>query len=76
MKKILVLISLVFLVNSLYAQQQEYELGSSFMARYNQQTGFFDLSDPETLNMVVSLWGFVKYPGRYLVPINTLQSYF
>lgn len=21
--------------------------------------------------MVVSLWGFVKYPGRYLVPVNT-----
>lgn len=71
MKKVFLFGLFVLLFNnSAYSQQQEYELGSS-LTRFNQSTGFFDLSDPESLNMVVSLWGWVKYPGRYLVPINT-----
>ncbi len=61
------------LVTAVTAQIKDYELGSKSL-RFNQQTGFYDLSDPETVNIKVSVWGWVRYPGKYLVPINTTVS--
>jgi protein involved in polysaccharide export with SLBB domain len=44
-----------------------------------QQGGFFDCSDPSSLNIKVSVWGYVRYPGRYIIPVyskvNDLLSY-
>jgi SLBB domain len=31
----------------------------------------YDLSNPEGVNIEVNLWGFVTYPGRYIVPLKT-----
>lgn len=31
----------------------------------------YDLSDPQGVNIEVNLWGFIRYPGRYIVPIRT-----
>lgn len=31
----------------------------------------YDLSDPQGVNIEVSVWGFVRFPGRYIVPIKT-----
>lgn len=56
--------------SNLSAQAKDYELGSSPMLnRFTQQTGYFDLSDPESVNIKVSIWGFVRYPGKYIIPI-------
>lgn len=45
----------------------------------NDNAALYDLSDPLGINMEVNLWGFVKFPGRYRVPIKTtfldLMSY-
>ena len=42
------------------------------------QGGLFDYSDPETINITVQVWGYVKYPGQYIIPgyssINNLLS--
>lgn len=39
----------------------------------------YNLSDPYGPNIEVNLWGFVRYPGRYIIPVNTkftdLMSY-
>ena len=39
----------------------------------------YDLSNPEGVNIEVNLWGFVRLPGRYIVPVKTtfmdLMSY-
>ncbi len=37
----------------------------------NNSAAVFDLSDPTGVNMEVNLWGYVRYPGRYRVPIGT-----
>ena len=55
----------------LNAQTEGYKLGADVLGRYNSQSGFFDLSDPDAINIKVSVWGFVRYPGKYLVPIYT-----
>jgi hypothetical protein len=58
-----------------YGQAKDYELGADVMSmRMNQQSGYFNLSDPESVNILVNVWGWVKYPGRYKVPIYTTAS--
>ncbi len=71
MKSILAFITVLFIVSNTYSQIKDYELGSSMLQRYNQQSGYFDLSDPESVNIKVAVWGFVKYPGKYIVPVYT-----
>lgn len=57
---------------SLSAQVKDYELGTDVLGmRTNPQGGYFNYSDPEAINIYVSVWGWVKYPGRYKVPIYT-----
>lgn len=50
------------------------QIDSSLILGLSQKSStvsVFDLSDPNGLNMEVSLWGFIRYPGRYRVPIHT-----
>lgn len=37
----------------------------------NNSAAVFDLSDPTGINLEVNLWGYVRYPGRYRVPVGT-----
>ncbi len=69
-KSFLFLIFLGFSVLS-FAQVKDMELGAIDNFSQRQQGGYFDYSEPGELNMKVAVWGFVKYPGRYLVPITT-----
>jgi hypothetical protein len=60
---------------TIQAQTKDYELGADIMGmRANMQGGYFNYSDPEAINIGVSVWGWVKYPGRYKVPIYTTVS--
>ncbi len=72
MKKVLLFILFILLAHGLSAQTKDVTLGAKY-SEYIQQRrgGMYDYSDPETLNMKVAVWGFVKYPGKYIVPINT-----
>jgi hypothetical protein len=72
MKNIFYGIFLFLFVISVNAQVQDYEIGTS--TRLNSQGAYYDYSDPTTLNKKVSLWGFVKFPGRYVVPIYTTPT--
>ncbi len=69
MKKILFLL-FVFITSLSFAQSKGYDLGSSGIRTF-QQSGYFDLSDPETVNITVSVWGWVRYPGKYKIPLET-----
>lgn len=55
---------------SLAAAQGDDEL---ILGKTNKLTSgaVYDLSDPYGPNIEVNLWGFVRYPGRYRVPLNT-----
>lgn len=72
-----------FLISSslitIFPQQEDYQLGLN-QNRLNQNQGaYYDYSDPDGLNIKVSVWGYVKYPGRYIIPqrsdIRDLISY-
>jgi hypothetical protein len=81
MKRIFFFTSLMlFLTVNNFAQIRDYELGAQATeGRRSLYGGFYDYSDPEAINIDVSVWGFVKYPGRYVIPDYTsvvdLMSY-
>jgi hypothetical protein len=70
---------LITLAFNLLAQQDDYQLGLNPNYLRQTQGAYFDYSDPEGLNIKVSVWGYVKYPGRYVIPqysdIKDLISY-
>lgn len=70
MKK-LFLFTIILIYSSSFAQVKDYELGAPANTFRNYNGGYFDYSDPASVNIKVSVWGFVKYPGRYTIPINS-----
>jgi hypothetical protein len=53
---------------TIFPQEGDYQLGLN-QNRLNQSQGaYYDYSDPDGLNIKVSVWGYVKYPGRYVIP--------
>ena len=76
---ILLLLPLFFFSNLSLAQDEDYQLGVGQDYIRQNQGAYYDYSDPGGLNIKVSVWGYVKYPGRYIIPtwsnINDLISY-
>jgi len=70
---------LLLLSSQLTAQDEDYQIGLNPNFRGQAQGGYYDYSDPDGLNIKVAVWGYVKYPGRYVIPIrsdiNGLISY-
>ena len=70
---------LFLLVTASFAQEDDYQVGLSQDYIRQSQGAFYDYSDPGGLNIRVSVWGYVKYPGRYIIPeysnITDLISY-
>lgn len=77
--KYFLILFLLILSFPVFSQDENYQLGLNPNQRFNNQGALFDYSDPSGLNIKVSVWGYVKYPGRYVIPlssdINDLISY-
>ena len=75
----LVTIYFCLFANSIFAQQEDYQLGLNQGNFRQTQGAYYDYSDPDGLNIKVSVWGYVKFPGRYVIPersdIRDLISY-
>lgn len=72
--------SIVFILSTLaFAQEDDYQVGLNQDYIRQNQGAYYDYSDPGGLNIRVSIWGYVKYPGRYVIPehsnITDLISY-
>ncbi|MCR4417202.1 MAG: SLBB domain-containing protein [Ignavibacteria bacterium] len=57
----------LFLLFSVSSFAQDIKLGAQ-EGRFNYQGGFYDFSDPRYLNIMVNIWGYVRFPGKYYVP--------
>jgi protein involved in polysaccharide export with SLBB domain len=68
MKKLLFLL-LLFPV--MVFGQSDIQIGSSLNQLRQSQGALYDYSDPESVNIKVAVWGFVRFPGRYVIPINS-----
>jgi hypothetical protein len=70
MKKIYQLAIIIGLItsNSIFSQTGNFRIGADLTNRFNSQGGLYDYSDPNSVNIKVAVWGFVKFPGRYIIP--------
>jgi hypothetical protein len=68
-KLLLTFATCILSLSSLFAQEDIQIGGTEY--RLNQQTGFFDFSDPDAINIKVQLWGYVRYPGYYVIPARS-----
>ena len=63
----------------LFAQQEDYQIGVNPNSLRQSVGAFYDYSDPNGINIKVSIWGYVKFPGRYVLPavsdVKDLISY-
>lgn len=71
MKYVLIILFVVLPFSNLLSQQEEYQLGLNPNQIRQSQGAYYDYSDPDGINIKVAIWGYVKYPGRYIVPIRT-----
>lgn len=78
-KYILIVMMMMFVPHSIFSQTGDIKIGRDPSIITRSQGGFYDYSDPEAVNIKVSVWGFVRYPGRYLIPsysnVRDLISY-
>ncbi len=66
-----ILLSIFFLIlfyQAVSAQNKDIQIGTPFNKYQSYQGAFYDYSEPESINKKVAVWGFVKYPGKYVVP--------
>jgi hypothetical protein len=79
LKKTFIMLILIAFPVIVSAQNNDIQMGSGFNKIGFTQGGFFDCSDPSAVNIKVAVWGFVKFPGKYIIPvyskINDLISY-
>ena len=69
MNKIVFLLFIVTFYSFITLAQEDIHIGTTPLdLRRTYQGGLFDYSDPETVNITVQVWGFVKYPGQYIIP--------
>lgn len=57
---------LLFIPAALLSQVDRQKVGTD--AVYNQQGGFYNYGDKDKVNIDVNVWGYVRYPGKYLIP--------
>lgn len=75
MRNFLIIAALIIWCGSIFAQGQDVQLGSGTIQQLRNNPGaLYDYSDPQSVNIKVAVWGFVKFPGRYVVPVNTKVS--
>jgi len=61
----------VLLPFRVHAQDNDVRIGADF-SQFKQVNGaLYDFSDPDKINIKVAIWGYVRFPGKYIVPINT-----
>lgn len=73
MSKIIFIILLMPFSILLYAQD-DVQIGSNLNNYRQTQGGLFDYSDPSGINIKVQLWGYVKFPGYYIIPSYSNMS--
>ena len=80
-KYILMIICIITIFGAkAFAQNDAMQLGSNLNPlRQAPQGGFYDYSDPQAVNIKVAIWGWVKFPGKYIIPsycsVNDLLSF-
>lgn len=82
MRNFFVIVTAIMLCGTgfMFAQNEGVQIGSNLNTmRTTPAGGYYDYSDPQAVNIKVAVWGWVRYPGKYIIPaysnVNDLLSY-
>ncbi|MGE5811338.1 MAG: hypothetical protein ACM339_07545 [Ignavibacteria bacterium] len=67
-RKTLTVLLLILSIQFIHSQDDDVILGKSSK---NIMASVYDLSNPAGVNIEVNLWGFLRNPGRYIIPYNS-----
>lgn len=72
--RITLLFTIIF-SNFLFSQISDVQVGSTVTTRTSASGAYYDYSEPTSINIKVAVWGYVRNPGRYVVPsgINLME---
>jgi hypothetical protein len=68
MKHLLYIFTLFIITANYVFSQEDLQIGTNIDYLRQSPGAFYDYSDPEAVNIKVSVWGFIKYPGKYIIP--------
>ena len=73
MKNLYLFLTVIFIINyvNVDAQDQEYQIGVNPNTSRQNAGAYYDYSEPNGINIKVSVWGYVGNPGRYVIPSRT-----
>jgi hypothetical protein len=60
---------LIFVFLGTNVAQDKEKVGLSQI--YSQQGGFYNFGEKDKVNIEVGIWGYVKYPGKFIVPLGS-----
>lgn len=67
-RKTLIALLLILSVHAIFSQDNDLIIGKSSRGVMG---AVYDLSNPNGINIEVNLWGFIRSPGRYIIPYNS-----
>jgi hypothetical protein len=68
MKKI-ILLTMLFMLSSLISYaQDDVQIGKSLRQFGEYKGAQYDYSDADAINIKVIVWGYVQFPGQYIIP--------
>ena len=67
-KPAIIFLLLLFACSSISFAQEDLQIGKSLKGFERYNGGHFDYSDPDEINIKVLVWGYVEYPGQYIIP--------
>ena len=68
MKNILILIILLIHFNSTLFAQDDVQIGKRISQLREYKGAQYDYSDADAINIKVLVWGYVQFPGQYIIP--------
>jgi len=68
---LLVCILLLAAYNANLFAQEDIQIGKSLNSATHSAGAFYDYSNPDAINIKVQVWGYVKYPGQYIIPATS-----
>jgi len=68
MNKIVVVLLLLFTCSFFSFAQDDIQIGKSLKTFDRYGGGQYDYADPDAINIKVLVWGYVQFPGQYIIP--------
>jgi len=51
--------------------QEDIQIGKSLSTNIRYNGALYDYSNPDAINIKVQVWGYVKFPGQYIIPATS-----